>query len=340
MLLVLIEAVSRTFTIAVVVFVAMLLVDYVNVLTRGSLSGIMKKGRGLQYVSAAFLGSTPGCVGAFMTVSFYLHGLITFGATLGCMIATSGDEAFVMLASFPGYALLLFGIQFLLGIGIGWLVDLAGPFAGAHAGEECKVEILHSEDECCGFEARRIWRQLKGMSLERGLLIIGFAAAAIAAAAGILEEGWEGTMTTVLAAIGILIVATTPDHYLLSHVVGHIVKKHLGRIILWTFFALLIVGIGLRYWNLEAFVKNHRMLVLLMAALVGVIPQSGPHLVFVSMFAQGMVPFSVLLTNSIVQEGHALLPLMSCSIRDALLVKGIKFGLALAIGFLLHALGL
>jgi hypothetical protein len=62
-------------------------------------------------------------------------------------------------------------------------------------------------------------------------------------------------------------------------------------------------------------------------------------MVFVTMFAGGMIPFSVLLTNSISQEGHALLPLLSCSVRDALTVKAMKLVLAMVVGIVLHALG-
>ena len=32
---------------------------------------------------ASFLGSTPGCLGAFMNVSLYIHGTISFGAIVG-----------------------------------------------------------------------------------------------------------------------------------------------------------------------------------------------------------------------------------------------------------------
>ena len=83
MLDILTDTITRTFTIAVFVFVVMLLVDYVNVLTRGGLSTVMKRGRFRQYGSAALLGATPGCLGAFMTVSFYIRGVVSFGATVG-----------------------------------------------------------------------------------------------------------------------------------------------------------------------------------------------------------------------------------------------------------------
>ena len=47
--------------------------------------------------------------------------------------------------------------------------------------------------------------------------------------------------------------------------------------------------------------------VLLTGALVGIIPESGPHLIFVMLYAQGLVPFSVLLTSSFVHDGHGML---------------------------------
>jgi len=109
--------------ITVFVFVMMLLIDYFNVITNGRMSQSIKGSRGRQYLIASFLGSTPGCLGAFLNVSFYIHGLMSFGVLVGGMIATSGDEAFVMLALFPDKALLLFGILFILGIVLAWLSD-------------------------------------------------------------------------------------------------------------------------------------------------------------------------------------------------------------------------
>jgi hypothetical protein len=71
------------------VFVMMLLVDFIEIASKRRMSGIIKGGRWRQYTLASFLGSTPGCLGAFMNVSLYVHGLISFGAIVGGMIATS-----------------------------------------------------------------------------------------------------------------------------------------------------------------------------------------------------------------------------------------------------------
>ena len=119
------------------VFVMMLLVDFIEMASKGRMSGIIKGGLWKQYTLASFLGSTPGCLGAFMNVSLYVHGMIGFGAIVGGMIATSGDEAFVMLAQFPGTALALFGLLFVLGILFAWISDRIVPYLGITPCESC-----------------------------------------------------------------------------------------------------------------------------------------------------------------------------------------------------------
>ena len=83
------------------VFAMMLVIEYVNVLSRGSWQQKLTRGRWAQYLLAAFLGATPGCLGAFAVVAMYSHRVLSLGAVVAAMIATSGDEAFVMLAMIP-----------------------------------------------------------------------------------------------------------------------------------------------------------------------------------------------------------------------------------------------
>ena len=98
--MVLYEIVKHALMITVFVFVMMLIVDFVDMFSEKRLSEVMTGGIWRQYAAASFLGATPGCLGAFMSVSLYVHGLLSFGALTGAMIATSGDEAFVMLAKY------------------------------------------------------------------------------------------------------------------------------------------------------------------------------------------------------------------------------------------------
>jgi hypothetical protein len=58
------------------------------------------------------------------------------------------------------------------------------------------------------------------------------------------------------------------------------------------------------------------------------------------MYAQGLIPFSVLFTTSFVQDGHGMLPLLSYSIKDSVLIKIFNLVFGLAVGGTLYAIGL
>lgn len=124
-----------------------------------------------------------------------------------------------------------------------------------------------------------------------------------------------------------------------DHIWQHIIKRHLWRTLLWTFGALLVVEIGLHYWHLEKLTAQYPLLLLFAGALLGIIPESGPHLIFVTMFANGLIPFSVLFTSSFVQDGHGMLPMLSYSVRDSMMIKAFNMVFGVGIGLLLYAAG-
>lgn len=324
------------------VFVMMTVADYLNVLTEGKMNRALQGGLFRQYITTASLGATPGCLGAFMNVSFYVHGLITFGAMVGGMIATTGDEAFVMLALFPGKAVLLFVILFAIGICSAWLVDKLVPVFKIRPCEGCETLVLHQEHEGWHINVHRVKENFQKISLARflllsliGIFIAGFASGVI----GPAESGWERITFVILLSLAALIVVTAPEHYLHEHIWGHIAKGHLWRIFLWSFGALLVIEVGLQFWNLETFVQAHLPWVLLVGVLVAVIPESGPHLIFVMLFAKGLIPFSVLLASSIVQDGHGMLPLLAYTVKDSILIKSFNVVIGLGIGLGLYLLG-
>jgi hypothetical protein len=72
--------------------------------------------------------------------------------------------------------------------------------------------------------------------------------------------------------------------------------------------------------------------ILIIAVLLGLIPQSGPHLIFVVLFIQGVIPFSILLASSIVQDGHGSLPLLAESKKSFVIMKIINILVGLLIG--------
>jgi hypothetical protein len=77
-----------------------------------------------------------------------------------------------------------------------------------------------------------------------------------------------------------------------------------------------------------------------MACLAGLIPESGPHLVFVTLYAEGSISLSILLASSIMHDGHGMLPLLAHSRRDFLVIKAINLAIGLGVGAAASAVGL
>ena len=56
------------------------------------------------------------------------------------------------------------------------------------------------------------------------------------------------------------------------------------------------------------------------------------HMIFVTLFAQGSIPFSILLASSIVPDGHGTLPLLAVSKKGFIMLKIINVIVELVIG--------
>jgi len=324
------------------VFSMMLLVEYLNVLSGGAFKNRLSRGGGWNYLGAGLLGTAPGCLGSFTNVTLYVHGLISLGALAGAMIATSGDESFVMLAMFPGKALLLFAILLVYGIMIGVLVDKIfrkKTFSKVACDTGLAVHLEVSEK----FAGKEWLRPHLSDSLQRESLCIGlglFLLSVIFGALGPSKWDWVRWSLIIVTVCALWIVSTVPDHFLEEHLFNHVVREHLPRIFLWILGVLVFLAV-LQKLNvpLEAWVRAHPAWALLVAALVGIIPESGPHLIFVTLFAQGALPFSVLVTSSAVQDGHGMLPLLAESRAEFLKVKGINLVAGLVLGYAMMAFG-
>ncbi len=328
-------------TITIFVFSMMVFVDWLNVRSRGGMTMALRGRRWREYVLSSFLGATPGCLGAFMNVSLYVHGLISFGALVGGMIATSGDESYVMLSLFPEKALILFGGLFLSGIIFGAISDWIARRLGMEPCEACRLQEVHPE-ELGGSQ----WETLRANLRRPSLLRLGFLSLMIAllmisslGVVGPKSWNWMRVTLVVLLSLGTVLGFSSSEHYLRTHIVGHILRTHTLRVFLWTFGALLVLSFLPPQETVRAFIQGHIWLIFLFAGLLGIIPESGPHMIFVMMYASGLIPFSVLFVSSFVQDGHGMLPLLSVSVRDSLRVKAFNLAFGLAVGGVLYLFG-
>ncbi|MEJ2657376.1 MAG: putative manganese transporter [Desulfobacterales bacterium] len=317
------------------VFVMMLVIEYVNVLTSGVWQRRITASRWRQYLFGAMMGAVPGCLGAFIVVAMYSHRMLSLGAIVAAMISTSGDEAFVMLAMIPGHAVLLMIALFFIGFLAGFLTD---AFTGQYKTRKlakCDGFGLHTFENCGCFSADRILEQWKHRSPFRTVLMVFlslFIIAVISGQIGPAVWNWVSISILLVTGLAIFIVFTVPDHFLEEHLWNHVARKHVPRIFLWAFGVLLILHLLIDQLHLTDIIQSSRWAVLGIASLVGIIPESGPHLLFVTLFAKGAIPFSILMASSIVQDGHGMLPVLAHSRRDFILIKSINFLVGLAIG--------
>jgi hypothetical protein len=335
-----IELFKTTLMITGFVLAMMLIIEYLNVLTAGKWQKRLAGHIWGQYLLAAFLGVLPGCLGAFTAVAMYTHGVLTLGAVVTAMIASSGDEAFVMLALIPRQAVLLMGIVFGIGLGVGVLVDVAGRRRKTSHPAPC-FEV-HGNNGCGCFRPAEIRTQWTSCSPARGTLTAAlglFLAGILAGQWGPSSWNWIRVTLALVTAAALFIAATVPDHFIEEHLWRHVAVKHAPQIFLWTFGALIAMHLLTDVLHLGPVIQEGRWAVLLVACLVGLIPESGPNLIFVTLFSQGLVPFGVLVANSIVQDGHGMLPMLAHSRREFLLIKGIAFAAALTFGAVALGLG-
>ena len=125
-----------------------------------------------------------------------------------------------------------------------------------------------------------------------------------------------------------------------EHVVKHIILEHAPRLFIWILVPLTIIDTLILGFDFASYVSSMPVLVLMVsAALVGVIPESGPHLVFLMLYSRGLIPLSVLIVSTLSQDGHGLLPLISHSVKDTAYVQLFTTGFSLVVGVLLYFLG-
>lgn len=324
------------------VMVMMLVVEYVNVRTQGNWQHILAKRSWQQYVLAASLGATPGCLGAFAVVTLYAHRNMSLGALIAAMIATAGDESFVMFATIPRQAFVLHLMLFCFGIAVGMISDVVLGRLRTSEQFACPGLVVHGEHvDAIRLSRVEILRQWRHCSLGRGALSTALALIFAGTITGqIGPDNWNWVRTTILAGtlLAAFIVATVSDHFLEEHLWNHIALQHIPRVFLWTLGALIAVHTLIEYLDLEHVIQNETWLVFIVASLVGLIPESGPHLVFVTMYAKGTIPFGVLLANSVVQDGHGMLPLLAHSRKAFFFVKAVNLVTALIVGSIVLAL--
>ena len=406
MLHLLIDTLRNSVLITGIVIIMMMMIESFNLESHSRFFNRVKGSSFRQVLLAALLGSIPGCIGGFATVSLYSRRLLSFGALTAMMIASAGDEAFVMLAMMPDKALWIFALLFVIavfsGIAIDWIMksrNIVGchpdqstachhdqsahchPDQSAHChpersegsgSEPCK-EVTDSslplrmttsqirmttpqiapateckEDPMTENDVQDTER--RSLTWQRLVLTGAIALFAIALAAGwmehdhavpetgqihlnLLSEWWMNLIFAILCIVMVVIMCFRSDSFIKETLWHHVLQKHLPNIFAWTFGVLLAIGLLSEYIDLNTWVSDNPALMILLAVAIGIIPESGPHLIFVTLYASGLVPLPVLLASSISQDGHSSLPLLAEDKKSFAYAKLLNCLIALIVGF-------
>ena len=409
MVAIILEALRNAVLITGLVVVMMMMIESLNIESRGMVFKGLRRTKFGQVLVASLLGSVPGCMGGFATVSLYTHRMFSFGALVAMMIASSGDEAFVMLAMIPDQALILFAVLFVLAVLAGVTVDffhdrIHSRKCNLHDHSDCGADtdchdgyVVHDHEEIPTVSAKPRNDVEDGGKRHYGwkriLMFVGLAVFIAALASGqlghdhsahsnhdhsvhadhghsahmeydhpahgshehdhvhdahvhaghvyqhdqhgidLLSEDWMNVLFAGLSVIVLIVLLFASDHFVEEHMWEHIIKRHLPVIFAWTFGVLLVLGLALQYVEIDRWISDNTALMIILATLIGIIPESGPHMIFVTLFATGVVPFPVLLASSISQDGHASIPLLAESRRSFLWAKLINCLVALLAGF-------
>lgn len=392
------EILGSSLQITGLVVVMMMMIEAINIESRGRFFSVLGKSRWGQVVFGAAIGIIPGCLGGFASVSLYTHGMLSIGALVATMIASSGDESFVMLAMFPRKAVMIMGLLFIIAIVAGFLTD---AFAGKRkkSGTEGCTEgctegyAIHSDDHPQGHGHPDGHGRKRHYGWKRIVIALGLTAFIVTLATGVLghehpdtigaqseaieahegaveahegavhaatsapahththtgthsgtahinllDEAWMNIVFAILSIGMLAAVLLASDHFVDEHLWHHVICHHLPKIFAWTFGVLVALHLLTAVFDISTWVSDNTVLMILLAAAIGLIPESGPHLIFVTLYAAGIIPMPVLLASCISQDGHASLPLLAENRKAFLNAKAINCAAALICGFTAMAL--
>ena len=444
MLHLLIDTLRNSVLITGIVIIMMMMIESFNLESHSRFFNRVKGSSFRQVLLAALLGSIPGCIGGFATVSLYSRRLLSFGALTAMMIASAGDEAFVMLAMMPDKALWIFALLFVIavfsGIAIDWIMKSRNivdchPDQSTACHHDQSTACHHDQSAAChhdqstachhdqsahchhdqsahchpersegsGSEQRKTVTdsslplrmttsqirmttsqirmttpqirmttpqiaptaggkedamaekdgqdtERRSLTWQRLVLTGAIALFAIALAAGwmehdhavsetghiqinLLSEWWMNLIFAILCIVMVVIMCFRSDRFIKETLWHHVLQKHLPNIFAWTFGVLLAIGLLSEYIDLNTWVSDNPALMILLAVAIGIIPESGPHLIFVTLYASGLVPLPVLLASSISQDGHSSLPLLAEDKKSFAYAKLLNCLIALIVGF-------
>ncbi len=294
-----------------------------------------------QIPSAALLGALPGCGGAIIVVTQFVHGRVSFGALVTVLIATMGDAAFLLLARKPSVALLVFAVAMAAAIVTGFVVNRI------HRWDDFKVRAAPREalpEGALGVPAglRKAFWWLLAPGAVMGVFV---ALRADEVLWGFF--GLDAAIGTWFGFAGAMLCLAIWFSQPMNSWTARFARKPesscpLESTVAETSFVSVWVMLGFLSYELLVHFSGldlHELflglgaLTPLLAAAIGFIPGCGPQIVVTTLYINGVVPLSAQLTNAISNDGDALFPAIALAPRAAIVATLYSAVPALLLGY-------
>ncbi|MDC3191230.1 putative manganese transporter [Pseudoalteromonas elyakovii] len=339
------QALSDAFFQVSVFVAATLLIYYylIDRLPQLQLSYLRAKSGILEVSFASILGALPGCGGAIIVVTQFTKKQASFGSVVAVLTATMGDAAFLLLATRPLDGLLMMLIGVAVGIISGQIVNTF------HSPDKFQPDEASefTEQPQCQPRALKFSRPIWKFTLVPSLII-----AFIIATNSDLSEFSQSVNTGVTLFGSIMALFTVVVWSLSSK--GSSYKQvtseeapctppsKLTKVLMDTHFVtawvvasfmLFEILVNLVGVNLTAWFSEYAYLAPLVAVAIGLLPGCGPQIVVMTLYIQGIIPFSAMAANAISNDGDALFPAIALAPKGALIATVYSTIPALLLGY-------
>lgn len=306
------DALIDTIMVLPVLYLAYLLVSYFSHNDNEKYSKILHKTNKAGPVIGAFLGSIPQCGFSSVMSSLYSKKIVTAGTLLAVFVATS-DEALPLMISKPEFIpqlLLLMAIKIVYAIFVGYIVDWTMRLITK---KKPKLEEYHDANENkCACDGKQEDEHEHGNECHHAH-----------------EDKCGHTHShSHCCATNIFLDAL----------------KHTLIIIAYVFTATLIINIIEGYVGLDGiaqFFAKNKYLQVLLASLIGLIPNCVSSVFLTEMFMSGILMFPALVAGLSASAGVGFIVLWSANrknVKANILIMVAQFFFAILIGFILSFL--
>ena len=312
-------------------------------------------------IIGSFLGAIPGCGATIVAASLYKNKKISFGGLFATFISTLGEGSFVLLGAsdeadvagnLKAYATItIFGL--LAGIIFGYLFDVFGFKANYDNNHEKQAENHNLSTK----------QNTLAVAIIENIGFYAIIAMAIFLAPGSIMALWGAGIDTIADLTYWVSIALTITCIAFHFVTRFIYKHHdcycdeddiksttlhaimdVAMVVTYVFiglvFANYVIDVLVGAETFDAWMTSSTYIVILLAALIGVMPGCGGMIaVAVAFITIPNFPMAALITAAIATSGDGIFPLLAENKKDGLIVSLAGLVVALVVGYIALSLG-